>query len=144
MSDHHNEHIEERDMDLLEELGYEPTDEAANSKLGFHAVFFFTFFFVMVGASYGVLTVLDRVEGFRYTQKQERRVMPPEGTPLLQSNTTAHSDMQDLRKQEHDKLNKYNKNEDGTYTIPVDKAMEIVGERGLPTRADAGVPGDYR
>jgi len=143
MSDHHD-NVEARDMDLLEELGYEPTDEAANSKLGLHATAFFVFFFVMVGASYLVLTVLDRVEGYRFTQRQERRLMPPEGTPLLQSNTTAHSDMQDLRKQEHEKLNKYSKNEDGTFTIPVEKAMEIVGERGLPTRPDAGVPEDYR
>jgi len=144
MSEHHSEPGEVRDLDVLEELGYEPTDEAANSKLGMHATILFVFFFVSVGASYLVLTVLDRVEGFRFTQKQERRITPPEGTPILQSNTTAQSDMIDLRKQEHEKLNKYGTNEDGTYTVPIDKAMEIVVERGLPTRPDAGVPEDYK
>lgn len=141
MSDHNNEPLEERDWELLEEMGYEPTDEPASSPVGKYTAAFFIFLGVMIGISFGFLQVADRVDGFKFGQKRERAIMPPDGTPLLQSNVTAWGDMKKLRAEEKTKMHGYAENpEDGTYRIPIEKAMEIVVDRGLPTRAGAEVP----
>lgn len=145
MADHHDP-LDDRDMDLLEEMGYEPTDTASESPIGQYTLWFFGFLAVMMGVSFLFLTVADRVQGFKFTQQRdERRVLPPEGTPLLQSNVTAHKDMKDLRKEELEKLNASGWTDElqDTAKIPVNRAMEIVVDRGLPTRAGAGVPDDY-
>lgn len=143
----HQDPLDDRDMDLLEEMGYEPTDTASESPVGRYTLWFFGFLAVMMGVSFLFLTVADRVQGFKFTQQRtERRVLPPEGTPLLQSNITAHGDMKDLRKLEVEKLNAMGWTDEmkDTAKIPVDRAMRILAERGLPTRAEAGVPGDYQ
>jgi hypothetical protein len=143
MSDHHDD-IETRDLDLLEEMGYEPTDEAAQSPVGKYTAYFFIFFAVMVACVYATMGVLDRVGEFSFKQERSARVMPPSGT-LLQSNVTAHGDMVKLREAEKNAASTYAHDEKtGTYKIPVEQAMKIVVERGLPTRPNAGVPEDYK
>ncbi|MDI9636875.1 hypothetical protein QPK87_38625 [Kamptonema cortianum] len=144
MSDHHD-HREERDYDLLEELGYEPTDTAAESPVGAYTLYFFGFLIVMMAASWAFLTVADRVSGYKFTQaNQERAVMPPPGTPLIQSDATAERDMHEVRKQEEEKLSTVKWNDDSrtSATIPIEDAKRIVARRGLPTRANPGVPED--
>ena len=146
MSDlHEGDRMEGRDLDVLEELGYEPTDEAVNSPVGKFTAWFFIFIGVMIVMAWTFYTVADRVDGFKFNQDRPTRVMPPDGTPLLQSNITAHADMEKLRHEEHEKLESYKKNpETGNYQIPIEKAMDIVVERGVPTRANAGVPEDAK
>lgn len=144
MSDHHDNN-DERPLDVLEEMGYENTDEAASSPVGKYTIWLFGFIFVMIGFSAAFFTVADRVDGFKFKQERKPLRLPPEGTPLLQGNVAAQADMYELKKQEHAKLNAYSENkEDGTYKVPIDKAMKIVVERGLPTRPNAGVPEDYK
>ncbi|MFM9872849.1 MAG: hypothetical protein ACKVQS_05215 [Fimbriimonadaceae bacterium] len=143
MSDH--DVIDDRPLDVLEEMGYETTDEAASSPVGKYTIWLFGFIIFAIVFSAAFFTVADRVDGFKFKQERKARQMPPEGTPLLQGNIAAHEDMYALRKEEHAKLNSYAKNkEDGTYKVPIDKAMHIVVERGLPTRPNAGVPEDYK
>jgi hypothetical protein len=141
MSDHHDNPLDERDLDLLEEMGYEPSDEPAASPVGKYTALFFAFFALMVVVSFGFLQVVGRIEGFDIKQNRERQLMPPKGTPLLQSNVTAQGDMVQIRKDEVAKLSGYAPiPEEGRFKIPVDKAMEIVVKRGLPTKAGAEVP----
>lgn len=140
MSDHHDENpMEGRDLDVLQELGYEPTDTTAESPIGKFTLWFFGFIFVMAGAAFVFQTGFDRVPGFKFNQERPvRRVMPPEGTPLLQSNTTAQKDMVDLKKENWDKMHKTELQRGGSSAvIPVDKAIEIVAQRGLPTASNA-------
>lgn len=146
MSDlHEGDRMEGRDLDLLEELGYEPTDEAVGSPVGKFTVWFFAFFAIMVLGSWIFLTVMGRVSGYMAPKNEASRLMPPEGTPLLQGNVAAHADMENLRKQEHDKLEAYKEDpKTGKYQIPIEKAMDIVVQRGLPTRDGAGVPEDAK
>ncbi len=144
MSDHHD-YVEERPLEVLEEMGYEYTDEAANSPVGKYTIWLFGFLAAMVVFSAAFFTVADRVDGFKFKQERKARRMPPEGTPLLQGNIAAQEDMVTLRKEEFAKLHSYSENkEDGTYKVPIKKAMSIVVERGLPTRPNAGVPEDYK
>lgn len=146
MSDlHEGNRMEGRDLDLLEELGYEPTDEAVGSPVGKFTVWFFVFLTTMVAGSWIFFTVFGRVNGFKGSSEAAVRVMPPEGTPLLQGNIAAQADMEELRKVEHDKLESYQEDpQTGKYRIPIEKAMEIVVKRGLPTRNAPGVPEDAK
>lgn len=146
MSDlHDGDRLAGRDLDVLEELGYEPTDEAVSGPVGKYTAMFFVFLAIMLGIAWLFFTFADRVDGFKFNQERPARVMPPDGTPLLQGNVAAQADMEDLRKEEHEKLEAYKENpETGRYQIPVEKAMSIVVERGLPTRANAGAPEDSK
>jgi hypothetical protein len=144
MSDQHD-YIEERPLDVLQEMGYETGDQVASGPIGKYTIWLFGFITVMIVFSAAFFTIADRVDGFKFNQERKARQMPPEGTPLLQGNVAAHQDMYDLRKSEHEKLNSYSENkEDGTYKIPIKKAMSIINERGLPTRPNAGSPEDYK
>lgn len=143
MSDH--DEIDDRPLDVLEEMGYETRDQVAEGPIGKYTIWLFAFIIVMVVFSAAFFTVADRVDGFKFNQERKARPMPPEGTPLLQGNVAAHEDMYNLRKEEHAKLNSFAENkEDGTYKVPIDKAMDIVVKRGLPTRQNAGTPEDYK
>lgn len=54
-----------------------------------------------------------------------RRKLPDPPAPLLQDNITAHSDMANLRRKEHEQLDKDGVNpETGEATISIEKAME--------------------
>ncbi len=142
MADHQDAR-NERDLDVLEELGYEPTDEAATSKIGVFGMFFFAFLMILLAGAYLSLTVADRVQGYQFRGNNTKRIaQPAEGVPLLQTNITATTDMHALREEEREKLEGYGQNEDGTYKIPIDKAMEQIAKRGLPTRSNAPAPED--
>jgi hypothetical protein len=144
MSDHHHE--EEVDRNLLEEMGYEDRDIKLDRKPVINVtVLFIVFVAVMLGASWLTLTAFDRVEGLRFTQgSTERRRVPPPEVPLVQGNIRAQRDMVDLLAAERATLNSAEFDAaKGTASIPLEDAMRIMSERGLPTRANAGIPADY-
>ena len=92
---------EERDMNLLEEMGYEPTDVPA-ADAPKHFIAFFGFAFICAVTAWVFMSVVDRTSTTEKTEADiARRVMPPTGTPLLQSNSSAKMDMQELRKIEY-------------------------------------------
>ncbi|MCB0826480.1 MAG: hypothetical protein KDC26_09840 [Armatimonadetes bacterium] len=146
MSDHHDP-LDDRDFDVLEELGYEPVDINASGKnvfANFAAVF--VFFLAMAAVSWYFLVAVDRSDSLtiKTPPQQERPRVPEAPAPLLQSNITAQKDMVMLRREENEKLNALEVTEDKkAVKIPVDQAMDILAEKGLPTRANAGTPEDY-
>ncbi len=68
------------------------------------------------------------------------RVMPP--GPRLQVN--AQEDLHDYLQQQQQTLDSYGwvDQSAGVVRIPVDRAMDLVLQRGLPTRAAGGAPGE--
>lgn len=149
MSDHGHGHGHEPDVDVLEEMGYETTDINLNRKsvtaLSFWFIAFIAFSF---GVAWLYFTVYGRVTGFfgpdQKPQEVVRRELPPE-VPLLQSNRTAAKDMHDLAADEKTRMSEAGWNEgEVTARIPVSAAIDIVASRGLPTRAGAKIPDDYK
>ena len=68
---------------------------------------------------------------------QEPRLPPG---PRLQ--TTPRQDMSDLRAREDELLNSYRwvDKDAGIVRIPIDRAMQLIVERGVPTRSESGPP----
>jgi len=64
---------------------------------------------------------------------------------LLESNISVRTDIQDLRQAETKALSTSKRNDDGTYTIPIERAMDLIAQRGLPhvvTNTPAVSPGN--
>lgn len=144
MSDHGPEKL---DYDLLEDMGYETSDVDLSAKtVSWVSGGLVAFIVASLFIAWWFFVGIGRVTGFGVDPKETevvRRELPPE-VPLLQSNATVQEDMVALRREENAKLNAAEWNEGGrTAKIPVANAIEIVANRGLPTRTGAGIPGDY-
>lgn len=141
MHDHgHNPDI---DKDLLEQLGYEGRDVQVDWRIGSSAVLFFVSVFVAIGVAWSVIGLVDRTQHSAPTaQRMQRPMMPPKNVPMLQSDVTAKKDMEVLRSEEHKMMESsgWMKEDPGFARMPVDQAMQVVAQRGLPTRADAKDP----
>lgn len=129
----------EEEMDVIRELGYEPTDVEVRSAPK-HVVWFFVSMFVMIGFSWLFMRVFSpdlTTSGER--QDFVRDMVPEANAPLLQSNKTAEQDMHDLRAEEREKLEGLGwvDESQGVVQIPVLDAIEVLLENGLPTRPDA-------
>lgn len=129
----------EEEMNVIRELGYEPTDVEVRSAPK-HVVWFFVSMAVMIGFSW----LFMRVFSPDLTQRGEqgdyvRDMVPAENVPLLQSNKTAEQDMHDLRAEERAKLEALGWVDEstGVAQIPVLDAIDVLLENGLPTRQDA-------
>jgi len=98
--------------------------------------------FVLLGASLAAMWAM-----FAYLNKQEvpgppaspvvkDRPLPP--TPRLQ--TTPYDDLTRMRAAEEEKLNSYGwvDRRNGIVRIPIERAIELTAERGLPARSQAG------
>lgn len=85
---------------------------------------------------------LDRIPGGREAEApsiEYGRLLPPE--PRLQANPPR--DMEEFLAREHEFLTTYGwiNREQGVVRIPIDRAMELVAERGLPEWEDPNAPG---
>lgn len=124
----------ERPENLLRELGYETQDinyrQLAKSGVVLFGFFFATTVFVWLIIMWGFFPT--RLEGGKRATAAERR-LPPAGTPMLQTNITAKTDIKDLRIKETKILEKpaYDQKRNA-YTIPVERAIDLLAERGLP------------
>lgn len=136
MSHNHN-HSDDLDLSILEQMGYEDRDLniASTPKVGFY---FFVFTAFAIAAAYGVIKIMQPSMVAR-PEDPSFRAMPPKDYPLLQSNATAQRDMIELKAREKERLEGYGWNETSRTTahIPVDRAMELVLEEGLPVKAGA-------
>ncbi|HWD41364.1 MAG TPA: hypothetical protein VG944_21145 [Fimbriimonas sp.] len=111
--------------DPLVELGYEYRDINYRG-LGWATVFFVgfaTFSFLVVGAWFFMSK--PKIGSHLSANK-------PLPTIGLQSDIGVREDIQAFRQKETDRLNSSGQNPDGTYHIPVDHAMELIVDRGLP------------
>ncbi|MBX3095780.1 MAG: hypothetical protein KF812_02855 [Fimbriimonadaceae bacterium] len=135
----HEEHHElsEQDLNLLEEMGYEHSDIDPAAKhsgrwSAWGILIFFNFFVVVSLAT--IYFVAPDLVGVPSAEKLERRRMPEAPAPLLQSNTTAHTDTWTLREEEAKKLGRYGwaTKDQRAAIVPVEEAMRSVGEQGIP------------
>ena len=76
------------------------------------------------------------------TQADTRTVMPGEIVkfPQPRLETDERREINDFREQEEEKLNSYGwvDQSAGVVRIPIDRAMQLIAQRGLPTRAQTG------
>ncbi|MES1227962.1 MAG: hypothetical protein ABUL72_04775, partial [Armatimonadota bacterium] len=103
--------------------------------------------FVSIGVAWGVIGLVDRTQVTApHDAALKRSLMPPVSAPLLQSDITAKEDIETLREEEEKKMNHtgWIEKEPGYAQIPVETAMKIVEERGLPTRPNAKEPEDNK
>jgi hypothetical protein len=66
---------------------------------------------------------------------------PPAPNPLLQTNTTTRTDIMELRQGETRRLTTAAvvDSKSGVYRIPIERAIALTAERGLPEKPDAQV-----
>jgi len=64
-----------------------------------------------------------------------------EGFPAPQLETDERTELNDIRQREADTLSTYGwvDQKAGTVRIPIDRAMELLAQRGLPVRSQAGI-----
>src|SRR5579862_9205717 len=110
--------------DPLVDMGFE-TRDLNYSAIGKTAAGFFIF---------GILCFAAIAAYFVVVKPQIKSELDPH-KPLpgimLQTNMTVRTDIQEFRQAETQKLSTYAKNQDGSYLIPIDKAMDLVAQRGL-------------
>jgi hypothetical protein len=117
--------------DPLTDLGYEPRDINMR-KIGLATAFFFGFAFFCVFATWGIIKLMmpsyfdQRADLPHYSTQ-----IPTPPNPLLQTDVTARTDIQDLRRKESTSLHGggWVDQPKGVAHIPIDRAMEIIVER---------------
>lgn len=120
------------DPKVLAEMGYEKRDVDPSSLIWPGVIIFgFTLFAGLLGA--GLIKLWHIVPEVYVEQRPFVKVQPPAGTPILQNNSNAPGDIAALRAREADILTNKGKNDDGSNRIPLDAAIKLTVERGLPT-----------
>src|SRR5690242_13416356 len=114
----------------LAQLGYE-TEDIQYKSLGKSIVWFFGFVIfcgvagvLIFGYFIGPANLLNPPENTTPFVKR----LPPENAPLLQTNTTARTDIRDLRRAENELLHgkpSWIDQSKGTVRIPIDQAMDL-------------------
>lgn len=127
----------------LTELGYE-TEDLDPVKFGKAIMAMFLFVFVGAGISIAAMWFMSptRISGDP-TLADPARKFPPTPSPILQSNITRATDMHDLRQKETAILERFEVKDasSGSYSIPIDMAIEKLAKSGLPKTPDVGPNG---
>lgn len=127
-------HTEKRE-DPLVEMGYEIRD-VDYKKLRSAIVWFFAFTLVSIAAGYVIWTKMNPAfsKEKQATNADVTRRVPPSPNPLLQDNVTAKTDMMLMRQEEQARLHGTGTDQvvDGRVHIPIERAIDILAERGLP------------
>ena len=124
-------HTEKRE-DPLVELGYEVRDVNKKALMN-GTIGFFIFAIVSSIAGFIIFRLMYPV-GFE-AQTEPKRLLPQSPNPIVQSNITAKTDIMTVRQHEDQVLNAPAHWLDASRTkvaIPIDRAMEIIAERGMP------------
>lgn len=129
-----------RDLSILEEMGYEHEDlqlDAAPKA----TVWFFVgvIISIILGGVIFFLISPDSVAFQRTQAYKEFRRMPEAPAPLLQTNKSSHEDIRNLKTSENETLHSFGwvDKAKGVAHVPVEEAMDMTLEEGLPTRANA-------
>ena len=133
----------EVDINYLKKLGYEPRD--IDLPVIVKATIFLFGFFALTAAA-TVLVFMLFVKQDVVTETAQTKVackMPPPDYPLLQENPVKgdkHIDIQKFRMEEDQRVNSpaWRDKQKGIVRIPVDRAIDMLLEKGLPTRGAAG------
>jgi hypothetical protein len=142
MHEHHEDDPEV--LSEIEKLGYDPRDVPVEQTWK-HAVGLFIACGVMMAAAAGIMWVIDwntRGSSLGKPEAVQRRNVPEDPYPLLQSNLTAKTDILDLRDRERAKTDHYSWVDEskGIVRIPVEDAIQKVLEEGLPTTSSQAAP----
>ena len=134
-------HHEDDDVNLLEQMGYEGRDLEIGRKGIISAVALFVGLFVVTVGCWMFIGAVDRTNMFSQAPRkvEARKVVPPKDYPVVQSGLAAKVDMVELRKQEEAKETKLGWVDEakGIAQVPVESAIKIVAQRGLPTKPGA-------
>jgi len=125
--------------DPLVEMGYEPTDVGMKG-IGRAGIFFFGFTVFSFAVVFLGFKFFGLDAGAAAADKARSTAIPfdgqklPPNTPVLQGNVTAKTDIHDMRQAERDGLEHYKwiDRDKGIVQIPVDRAIALIAERGLP------------
>jgi len=134
---HHTVEPTAEEMAIAESKGYMHTDINDDvPKLVGGTIGMLVFFTICVPATFGIYFLFQSISGHdigHQTTAVAREELP--GGPLLQSNATTKADMIELRAREEQKLKGYTsvKGQPNTVVIPVEKAIDKLGESGLPS-----------
>lgn len=131
-----------RDLNILEELGYEPTDVETRS-IPKVTIIFFVVSTVMFIIAWGVMSVIDRTSVTTPDPAKFSRRRSPEGdAPLLQTNKSAKMDTIQLRREELAKTETFAWVDEskGIVRVPIEVGMQKLLEQGVLTRPNAGTP----
>lgn len=109
------------------ELGYDPRD--IQSKSLTKAI---VYFFLFTLAFFGIGAIVWIRAGWSHSESFDARKPKIEG-PTVQGNMTAKTDIMSVRQHEHELMTTYAPLENGKWRIPVDRAMSLIGDRGLPS-----------
>jgi len=118
---HTNEPREAPDADM----GFEVRD--VNISIISKVIFWFIAFDVICYAVVGVWYWAAKINISSHLDPKK-----PMPTIELESNVSVRADLETLRQAETATLSSYKRNDDGTYTIPIERAMKIIADRGLP------------
>ena len=128
---HGHGHGEPVKRDPLVDMGYE-TEDINLKGIGKASFAFFFFAAASIAITYPIMRAFQRDFFDRGTDTVPIvRQIPPEGTPLLQTNITVRTDTVELRKAEKDLLTTagWVDKDKGITRIPVNKAMQLFLER---------------
>jgi len=138
MGDLHHENRDNLENHVNPDVSHEPSDVDIRAILGFGAGLFAVVVVVYV-VIFGLFRGFDRREGVQVASEYplaaaQRHREPPE--PRLQ--TDPRQDLADMRAKEDELLGSYgwvDKNAE-VVRIPIEAAMKLTLERGLPSRAE--------
>lgn len=131
---------QERDWDELKKLGYEP-ENIKFKTLTASGIFFFVFVALnLVGAAWLLRYFNPAAFNAPSPSAAFAAKAPPAPNPLLQTNVTTKTDIKSLRQQERAALESYGVVDAGHVRVPIDRAVDIVLEKGLiPGKASPDV-----
>ncbi len=139
----------ERQMDLrtdyLRKLGYEPRDVALQALIKWF-VGLIIFILISAGITYAIydLFVAPEVPMDTLQPITGLRKLPPAPNPLLQARP--RDDLRTFRAQEFNRLDGYGwvDQSKGVVRIPVDRAIDVLAQKGLPARPQqtGPIPGE--
>jgi hypothetical protein len=125
---------EGRPEDLLQELGYE-TQDIQYKKFAVYGVYYFGFFFICIALGFFFIWLMSPtgLRGGRMADSMPKTTAPT-STPFLQRNITSRTDIMSLRRNETALLTTSGPIDQakGIYRIPIDSAIDIIAQRGLP------------
>lgn len=97
---------------------------------------FFIFTAVCFPIAFGLMMLVSKVIVPRPYEINSTRMEAPRTMPEkapLQTNVTAHSDMEALRKHEHEQTGTYGESSvnPGKKRVPIDRAIDVLGKEGV-------------
>lgn len=142
MASHHFEPLKADDP--LVQMGYDNRD--VQLKLVWKGVaWFFAFSAISFVVGFGIFAALNpAVLKGETISKPSMAALPPAPNPVLESNVTAKIDIMELRQSERKELEKTAQNADGSYTIPVQKAVDLLAQKGIPEKPSKNVVSGVR